>query len=140
MKIIRIEYIDVPEELVHDGRAIFSSEEQSILERFEDEGHEVELENNYGFKPILSLYSDEFLDFIMLLIDKYQIVCRVTDFTDEYTRSDQVFEKFLNKYQDKRKEIENLILYDMTVDDVLDKINKFGMDSITKIDTLILNR
>ena len=50
-----------------------------------------------------------------------------------------MFEEFLSKYPDKRKNIEDLILYDMTVDDVLDKINKFGIDSLTKIDKEILN-
>ena len=38
----------------------------------------------------------------------------------------------------KKKDIENYILYNTSVDDILDKINKFGIDSITEIDKKIL--
>lgn len=140
MKIIRIEYIEIPQEIIDGGRDAFTTEEVENLEQFEDNGHEVELENGYGFEPILSVFTEECLHYVMSLIDKYEVVCRVIDLTDEYTKSDSVFEEFLTKYPDKRKDIEDLILYDMNVDDVLDKINKFGIDSITKIDRLILNK
>jgi hypothetical protein len=139
MKILRVEYIDVPQEIIDGGRKAFTTEEIDSLEKFEDDGHEVELESGSILEPILSVFTEECLDYIMSLIDKYGVICKVIDLTDEYTKSDSVFEEFLSKYPDKRKNIEDLILYDMTVDDVLDKINKFGIDSLTKIDKEILN-
>jgi hypothetical protein len=139
MKILRVEYIDVPQEIIDAGRKAFTTEEIDSLEKFEDDGHEVELESGSILEPILSVFTEECLDYIMALIDKYGVICKVIDLTDEYTKSDSVFEEFLSKYPDKRKNIEDLILYDMTVDDVLDKINKFGIDSLTKIDKEILN-
>ena len=87
----------------------------------------------------VSVFTEECLHYVMSLIDKYGVICKVIDLTDEYTKSDSVFEEFLSKYPDKRKDIEDLILYDHTVDYVLDKINKFGIDSLTKIDKEILN-
>lgn len=139
MKILRVEYIDVPQEIIDGGRKAFTTEEIDSLEKFEDDGHEVELESGSILEPILSVFTEECLDYIMSLIDKYGVICKVIDLTDEYTKSDSVFEEFLSKYPDKRKDIEDLILYDMNVDDVLDKINKFGIDSLTKIDKEILN-
>lgn len=139
MKIIRVEYIDVPQEIIDGGRKAFTTEEVDSLEKFEDDGHEVELESGSILEPILSVFTEECLHYVMSLIDKYGVICKVIDLTDEYTKSDSVFEEFLSKYPDKRKDIEDLILYDHTVDDVLDKINKFGIDSLTKIDKEILN-
>jgi len=139
MKIIRVEYIDVPQEIIDGGRKAFTTEEVDSLEKFEDDGHEVELESGSILEPILSVFTEECLHYVMSLIDKYGVICKVIDLTDEYTKSDSVFEEFLSKYPDKRKDIEDLILYDMNVDDVLDKINKFGIDSLTKIDKEILN-
>ena len=139
MKIIRVEYIDVPQEIIDGGRKAFTTEEIDSLEKFEDDGHEVELESGSILEPILSVFTEECLHYVMSLIDKYGVICKVIDLTDEYTKSDSVFEEFLSKYPDKRKDIEDLILYDHTVDDVLDKINKFGIDSLTKIDKEILN-
>jgi len=139
MKIIRVEYIDVPQEIIDGGRKAFTTEEIDSLEKFEDDGHEVELESGSILEPILSVFTEECLHYVMSLIDKYGVICKVIDLTDEYTKSDSVFEEFLSKYPDKRKDIEDLILYDMNVDDVLDKINKFGIDSLTKIDKEILN-
>ena len=139
MKIIRVEYIDVPQEIIDGGRKAFTTEEIDSLEKFEDDGHEVELESGSILEPILSVFTEECLHYVMSLIDKYGVICKVIDLTYEYTKSDSVFEEFLSKYPDKRKDIEDLILYDMNVDDVLDKINKFGIDSLTKIDKEILN-
>ena len=139
MKIIRVEYIDVPQEIIDGGRKAFTTDELDSLEKFEDDGHEVELESGSILEPILSVFTEECLHYVMSLIDKYGVICKVIDLTDEYTKSDSVFEEFLSKYPDKRKDIEDLILYDMNVDDVLDKINKFGIDSLTKIDKEILN-
>ena len=139
MKIIRVEYIDVPQEIIDGGRKAFTNDELDSLEKFEDDGHEVELESGSILEPILSVFTEECLHYVMSLIDKYGVICKVIDLTDEYTKSDSVFEEFLSKYPDKRKDIEDLILYDMNVDDVLDKINKFGIDSLTKIDKEILN-
>ena len=139
MKIIRVEYIDVPQEIIDGGRKAFTTEEVDSLEKFEDDGHEVELESGSILEPMLSVFTEECLHYVMSLIDKYGVICKVIDLTDEYTKSDSVFEEFLSKYPDKRKDIEDLILYDHTVDDVLDKINKFGIDSLTKIDKEILN-
>ena len=139
MKIIRVEYIDVPQEIIDGGRKAFTTEEVDSLEKFEDDGHEVELESGSILEPMLSVFTEECLHYVMSLIDKYGVICKVIDLTDEYTKSDSVFEEFLSKYPDKRKNIEDLILYDMNVDDVLDKINKFGIDSLTKIDKEILN-
>ena len=72
------------------------------------------------------------------MCEKYEVKYKITDITDEHIYSSSAFEEFLNKYSDKKKDIENYILYNTSVDDVLDKINKFGIESITEIDKKIL--
>jgi len=140
MKITKIEYLEIPQEIIDRGRSAFTPEERECLETFEDNGHDIELENEFGIGSTLSIYSEEFLDYVKSMCVKYNIKCKVIDVTDKYTYSASAFEEFLIKYSSKRKSIEDLILYDTTINDVLDKINKFGIISLTEIDKQILNK
>ena len=139
MKIIKIDYIDVPKELIDNGRSVFSQEERDLMEEFDENLQYIELEDDDNWvDPTIGIFSEEFLDFIKSMCEKYEVKYKITDITDQYIYSSSAFEEFLNKYSDKKKDIENYILYNTSVDDILDKINKFGIDSITEIDKKIL--
>ena len=139
MKIIKIDYIEVPQELIDRGGSVFSQEERDLMEEFDEDLQYIELEDDDNWiDPTIGIFSEEFLDFIKSMCDKYKVKCKITDITDDHIYSSSAFEEFLNKYSDKKKDIENYILYNTSVDDILDKINKFGIDSITEIDKKIL--
>lgn len=139
MKIIKIDYIEVPQELIDRGGSVFSKEERDLMEEFDENLQYIELEDDDNWiDPTIGIFSEEFLDFIKSMCEKYEVKYKITDITDEHIYSSSAFEEFLNKYSDKKKDIENYILYNTSVDDILDKINKFGIDSITEIDKKIL--
>ena len=139
MKIIKIDYIEVPQEFIDNGRSVFSQEERDLMEEFDENLQYIELEDDDNWvDPTIGIFSEEFLDFIKSMCEKYEVKYKITDITDQYIYSSSAFEEFLNKYSDKKKDIENYILYNTSVDDILDKINKFGIDSITEIDKKIL--
>ena len=139
MKIIKIDYIEVPQEFIDNGRSVFSQEERDLMEEFDENLQYIELEDDDNWvDPTIGIFSEDFLDFIKSMCEKYEVKYKITDITDQYIYSSSAFEEFLNKYSDKRKDIENYILYNTSVDDILDKINKFGIDSITEIDKKIL--
>jgi len=139
MKIIKIDYIEVPRELIDRGGSVFSQEERDLMEEFDENLQYIELEDDDNWiDPTIGIFSEDFLDFIKYMCEKYEVKYKITDITDEYIYSSSAFEEFLNKYSDKRKDIEKYILYNTSVDDVLDKINKFGIDSMTEIDKKIL--
>lgn len=139
MKIIKIDYIEVPQELIDRGGSVFSQEERDLMEEFDENLQYIELEDDDNWiDPTIGIFSEDFLDFIKSMCEKYEVKYKITDITDEHIYSSSAFEEFLNKYSDKKKDIENYILYNTSVDDILDKINKFGIDSITEIDKKIL--
>lgn len=139
MKIIKIDYIEVPQELIDRGGSVFSQEERDLMEEFDENLQYIELEDDDNWiDPTIGIFSEDFLDFIKSMCEKYEVKYKITDITDQYIYSSSAFEEFLNKYSDKKKDIENYILYNTSVDDILDKINKFGIDSITEIDKKIL--
>ena len=141
MKIIKIDYIEVPQELIDRGGSVFSQEERDLMEEFDENLQYIELEDDDNWiDPTIGIFSEEFLDFIKSMCEKYEVKYKITDITDEHIYSSSAFEEFLNKYSDKKKDIENYILYNTSVDDILDKINKFGIDSITEIDKKILGQ
>jgi len=139
MKIIKLEYIDVPQEFIDSGRSSFSQEDLDLIDEFDENLQYIELEDDVNWiEPTIGIFSEEFIVFIKSMCEKYEVKYKITDITDEYIYSSSAFEEFLNKYSDKRKDIEKYILYNTSVDDVLDKINKFGIDSMTEIDKKIL--
>jgi hypothetical protein len=139
MKIIKLEYIDVPQEFIDSGRSSFSQEDLDLIDEFDENLQYIELEDDVNWiEPTIGIFSEEFIVFIKSMCEKYEVKYKITDITDEYIYSSSAFEEFLNKYSDKRKDIEKYILHNTSVDDVLDKINKFGIDSMTEIDKKIL--
>ena len=139
MKIIKLEYIEVPQEFIDSGRSSFSQEDLDLIDEFDENLQYIELEDDVNWiEPTIGIFSEEFIVFIKSMCEKYEVKYKITDITDEYIYSSSAFEEFLNKYSDKRKDIEKYILHNTSVDDVLDKINKFGIDSITEIDKKIL--
>jgi len=139
MKIIKLEYIDVPQEFIDSGRSSFSQEDLDLIDEFDENLQYIELEDDVNWiEPTIGIFSEEFIVFIKSMCEKYEVKYKITDITDEHIYSSSAFEEFLNKYSDKKKDIENYILYNTSVDDILDKINKFGIDSINEIDKKIL--
>ena len=118
-------------------KIIFSDVQDDQI-KWKDIKH-IELEDDVNWiEPTIGIFSEEFIVFIKSMCEKYEVKYKITDITDEYIYSSSAFEEFLNKYSDKRKDIEKYILHNTSVDDVLDKINKFGIDSMTEIDKKIL--
>ena len=139
MKIIKLEYIDVPQEFIDSGRSSYSQEDLDLIDEFDENLQYIELEDDVNWiEPTIGIFSEEFIVFIKSMCEKYEVKYKITDITDQYIYSSSAFEEFLNKYSDKRKDIEKYILHNTSVDDVLDKINKFGIDSMTEIDKKIL--
>lgn len=141
MKIIKIDYIEFPQELIDRGGNVLSKEERNLMREFDENLQYIELEDDDNWiDPTIGIFSEEFLDFIKSMCEKYEVKYKITDITDDHIYSSSAFEEFLNKYSDKKKDIEIYILYNTTVDDILDKINKFGIDSMTEIDKKILRQ
>ena len=101
-------------------------------------GVDLQLDHTIDAKIIFTAQNRPFIEVIKSMCEKYEVKYKITDITDDHICSSSAFEEFLNKYSDKKKDIENYILYNTSVDDILDKINKFGIDSITEIDKKIL--
>ena len=101
MKIIKIDYIDVPKELIDNGRSVFSQEERDLMEEFDENLQYIELEDDDNWvDPTIGIFSEEFLDFIKSMCEKYEVKYKITDITDQYIYSSSAFEEFLNKYSD----------------------------------------
>jgi hypothetical protein len=138
MKITKVEYLKVPQEVITRCHSMLTPQEVDRLDSFEE--NEICLEDGQLENPMIGIFSEECLDYIDYLYNKYGIEYKVTDITDECTHSASAFEKFLTKYSSKKEDIENYIFSNTTINDVLDKINKFGIISLTEIDKQILNK
>lgn len=112
-----------------------SETEMELMETFEI--NEVVLEDNG--KCVIGLFTTNYMEFVKNLFEAHGIKFSITDVTEEYTKTTPLFDQFMNKYSAHKNEITAFIKANTTVDDVLDKISKFGVESLNEIDKQILN-
>jgi len=86
----------------------------------------------------IGLFSDKTITFIKDLFDKYNVEYTVEDITNRYIRTSSLFDKFLKDYSEHKDEIIENIIQTTTVNDILDKINVFGVESLNELDKEIL--
>ena len=86
----------------------------------------------------IGMYTHTYIDYLTKLFSKYDIPLKITDVTAQYTHTQSTFDEFTNKYISQLDKIEEFMLANTSVDEVLDKISGFGIQSLNKIDKKIL--
>ena len=114
--------------------ARFTDDEWDKIDEFEQTGIDLE-ETSY---LSIGMYTHAYIDYLTQLFSKYDIPLKVTDVTAQYTHTQSTFDDFTNKYISQLDKIKEFMLANTSVDDVLDKINGFGIQSLNKIDKQIL--
>jgi len=114
--------------------ARFTDDEWDKIGEFEQTGIDLE-ETEY---LSIGIYTHIYIDYLTQLFLKYNVPLKVTDVTAQYTHTQSTFDEFTNKYISQLDKIEEFMLANTSVDDVLDKINGFGIQSLNKIDKQIL--
>jgi len=129
MTIYKIEQFEGTEDL---GSVNISFEDLNTLEQLEL--NQVILEDTGSY--VIGLFTDEYLTFIKCLFDKHDINYSVTDVTSQFTKNTPI----LNMFKGKEDQIKSFVLSNVSVDDILDKINKSGMESLNEMDYMVLNK
>ena len=114
--------------------ARFTDDEWDKIDYLEQTG--IDLEETSCIS--IGMYTHAYIDYLTKLFSKYDIPLKVTDVTAQYTHTQSTFDEFTNKYISQLDKIEEFMLANTSVDDVLDKINGFGIESLNKIDKQIL--
>jgi len=129
MIIYKIEQLEGTEDL---SSVDISIEDLNTLEQIEL--NQVILEDTGVY--IIGLFTDEYLTFIKCLFEKHNINYSVTDVTSQFTKNTPI----LNMFKGKEDQIKSFILSNVSVDDVLDKINESGIESLNEMDYIVLNK
>lgn len=129
MTIYKIEQFEGTEDL---GSVNISFEDLNTLEQLEL--NQVILEDTGSY--VIGLFTDEYLTFIKYLFDKYDIKHSVTDVTSQFTKNTPIF----NMFKGKEDQIKSFVLNNVSIDDILDKINKSGIESLNEMDYMVLNK
>ena len=96
----------------------------------------IDLEENSNYS--IGIYSTQYIDFIVKLMTVHKIAYKITNITGECTHTEVVFERFIEANLKLSKEIEEYMFANISINDVLDKISEFGMESLNRIDKKIL--
>ena len=129
MTIYKIEQFEGTEDL---GSVNISFEDLNALEQLEL--NQVILEDTGSY--VIGLFTDEYLTFIKFLFEKHDINYSVTDVTSQFIKNTPI----LNMFKGKEDQIKSFVLSNVSVDDILDKINKSGMESLNEMDYMVLNK
>jgi len=129
MTIYKIEQFEGTEDL---GSVNISFEDLNTLEQLEL--NQVILEDTGSY--VIGLFTDEYLTFIKYLFDKYDIKHSVTDVTSQFIKNTPIF----NMFKGKEDQIKSFVLNNVSIDDILDKINKSGIESLNEMDYMVLNK
>lgn len=129
MNIYKIEQFENTKDLAHIDA---TSEEIEMLEKVEL--NQLIIEDNGTY--IIGLFDNEYINLINFLFNKYQIKFSITDITSQFINTTP----FANMFKSKEDQIKSFIFNNMSVNDVLDKINTSGMESLNEIDYIILNK
>lgn len=129
MIIYKIEQLEDTKDLSHVDITL---DELKALE--EIESTQLILEENGSY--IIGLFTDEYIDVVVSIFRKYDIKYSITDMTSEFKNSAPLTKIF----KSKESQIKSFVFKNVTVDDVLDKINRSGMESLNEIDYMVLNK
>jgi hypothetical protein len=133
MNIFKIEQLEGTKDLTHVD---ISLEDLDMLETLEVD--QVVLEDN-GI-CVVGFFTEKYLSFIVDLFEKHEIKYKITDVTSEYTNTTPIFNQFVGKYKNQEDQIKSFMINNTSVDDILDKISKYGMESLNEVDYVILNK
>ena len=91
-------------------------------------------------EPCISIriYKADQIQILIDIIEKYNMTYTLNDVTSEYISNITNFNNFLDQYPDQKDDIKLFMINCMTIDDVLDKINEFGIESLNEVDKVIL--
>ena len=120
MIIYKIEQLEDTKDLSHID---ITSDEEKVFEEIDQT--QLILEQNGSH--VIGLFTDEYIDFMISIFKKYNIKFSITDVTAQFVKTN-IFK------------IKSYVLSNVTVNDILDKINKSGMESLNEIDYMVLNK
>ena len=120
MKILKIEQFEGTEDLSHIDLTLTELE---IIESLESS--QLVLEDS-GLCAI-GLFTEEYIDILTSIFRKHNIKFSITDVTTQFAKTN-IFK------------IRPYVLNNISVDNVLDKNNKSGMESLNEIDHIVLNK
>ena len=91
-------------------------------------------------EPCISIriYKADQIQILIDIMEKYNMTYTLNDVTSEYISNTTNFNNFLDQYPDQKDDIKLFMINCMTIDDVLDKINEFGIESLNEVDKVIL--
>ncbi len=118
-----------PEE-VEEMCKLFSKEEFDFLNTINDDFFNLDIITSNTFFTYLFIDADT-LKKLTNLYEKRKISFYVLDVTDNYKLDTNINKQF-------KRELDEFIANTWTCDDVLDKINEFGIESLTEQDKKIL--
>jgi len=120
MNIYKIEQFEDTEDLSHVDA---TPTELEVIESLESTQLILEDKGSY----VIGLFTDEYIDILTSIFRKYNIKFSITDVTAQFVKTN-IFK------------IKSYVFDTVSVDDVLDKINKSGMESLNEIDYIVLNK
>jgi len=129
MKIYKI-CTDMTQERDEELKSLLTREEEKqIFRYFEDGNITYDIVGDDGLVKVYFLCAEEVLEYVVALFYKYEVKFSIEDITNDFligrvSIDDNDFQKYL---------LENL-----DIDTILDKINEFGIESLTKTDIEIL--
>lgn len=133
MNIYKIEQLEGTKDLTHVD---ISLEDLNTLETLEV--NQMILEDDGAC--VVGFFTEKYINFIVDLFKKYKVKHRITDVTSEYTNTTPIFNKFVGKYKNQENQIKSFMVSNTSIDDVLDKINKYGMESLNEVDYIVLKK
>jgi len=131
MKIYKI-LTDLTEEKDEYLKSNLTREEEKIIFRyFEDGNISYDLIGEDGIITSYLMCSEEVLDYTISLFYKYEVKFVISDITNDF---------LIGKVNINDKDFQNYLLENLDIDTILDKINEFGIGSLTEVDKSILNK
>lgn len=131
MKIYKI-LTDLTEEKDEYLKSNLTREEEKIIFRyFEDGNISYDLVGEDGIITSYLMCSEEVLDYTVSLFYKYEVKFVISDITNDF---------LIGKVNINDKDFQNYLLENLDIDTILDKINEFGIGSLTEVDKSILNK
>jgi hypothetical protein len=93
-------------------------------------------------EPCISIriYKADQIQILIDIMEKYNMTYTLNDVTSEYINNTINFNNFLDQYPDQKDDIKLFMISCMTIDDVLDKINEFGIESLNEVDKVVLKQ
>jgi hypothetical protein len=129
MKILKIEQLETTKDLTHVD---ITHEELDTIEQLESS--QVILQEDEG-SFIVGLFTDEYISTMTSIFKKYEIKFRIIDVTSQYVKT-----SIISMFKSQEDRIKSFIINNVSIDDVLDKINESGMSSLNEMDYIVLNK